>query len=109
MLIALFVKKSYFRLHDLEINSLTSKMTLNHINNIININNNNNNNKNNKGVIYRGYRYIQQRTKSIKIKNIHACMYQPTEHISFAVGPSYINIKKHTLIYIYLNNIMISR
>ena len=30
MLIDLFVKKSYFRLHDLEINSLTSKMTLNH-------------------------------------------------------------------------------
>ena len=46
---------------------------------------------------------------SIKIKNIHACMYQPTEHSSSAVGPSYINIKKHTLIYIYLNNIMISR
>ena len=36
MLIALFVKKSLFRLHDLEINSLTSKMTLNHQNNIIN-------------------------------------------------------------------------
>ena len=68
-----------------------------------------NNNNNNKDFIYRGYRYIQQRTKSIKIKNIHACMYQPTEHSSSAVGPSYINIKKHTLIYIYLNNIMISR
>ena len=53
----------------------------------------NNNNNNNKDFIYRGYRYIQQRTKSIKIKNIHACMYQPTEHSSSAVGPSYINIK----------------
>ena len=36
MLIALFVKKSFFRLHDLEINYLTSKMTLNQLNNIIN-------------------------------------------------------------------------
>ena len=35
MFIALFVKKSYSRLHDLEIDSLTSKMTLNHQNNII--------------------------------------------------------------------------
>ena len=67
------------------------------------------NNNNNKDFIYRGFRYIQQRTKSIKIKTIHACMYQPTEHSSSAVGHSYINIKKHTLIYIYLNNIMISR
>ena len=52
-----------------------------------------------KPFFYRGYRYIQQRTKSIKIKNIHTCMYQPTEHSSSAVGPSYINIKKHTSIY----------
>ena len=56
-------------------------------------------NNNNKVFIWRGYRYIQERTKSIKNKNIHTCMYQPTEHSSSAVGPSYINIKKHTSIY----------
>ena len=36
MFIASFVTKSYIRLHDLEIYSLTSKMILNHQKNIIN-------------------------------------------------------------------------
>ena len=36
MLLAVLVKKSYFRLHDLEIDRLTPKMTLNHQNNAIN-------------------------------------------------------------------------
>ena len=82
------------------------------INNNNNNNNNNDNNNNNKVFIYRRYRYIQQRTKSMKIKNIHTCMYQPTEHSSSAVGPSYMNIKKTYIdISIYLtclNNIIIS-
>ena len=36
MLLALFGKKSHFRLHDLEMDFLTSKMTFNHQNSTIN-------------------------------------------------------------------------